>query len=591
MLRNLCLCIIFNLVLAHCLFVSDMTENTFGNRNDGYIAAFGDFNSDELTDAFIINGSNVEVLLAYDKEPFFRPSSYSCNFSNFIVTSIVPGDFDGDAYMDILVTSQIQNSTSNFHEVRILWGGMPYLNCTDASLIKAITVGQPLVLDYNRDMILDLFGINAESKRVFWVFDKSRSTPIEILMSDFGKSKEIKLPHSHSFLDVNDDNAADLLVTTHVDVEIWLNEEAGGFRYNNSIELLVGHPTIYGQVLFIDVALSGQFFLVVPVCYDLECINSTILIYDNEQWHDLQVDLNDGKGTLWRFIPPRAEVYMDTITMRSGDFNMDGYPDILMTLSPVSGKDTKAVLLHNVPCNSPGCKFHRTFEVQWEKFNTFGKNVVMATFYDLYMDGVLDVLYVQKNITNTTEKYIMKAFRNELEYDTNFIKVIVVTGLSNERVPTINGTLYNRKVTFGTNLPGPKIGYNTWSQEGQYRTGVCAQLPQSAYFALQLPYSLFGLDRTPNFVDTLTVGLSGYSKSWTQIIPNSQIVLIPAPPNDPSEWRAQLFVTPSKVVLKSVFVLTAIIVIIIGAVSYLHWKERNDRQDIIEIDEKIYVKI
>ncbi|CAH2238718.1 jg17586 [Pararge aegeria aegeria] len=567
-----------------------MTESTFGNRKDGYIAAFGDFNSDELTDAFIINGSNVEVLLAYDKEPFFRPSSYSCNFSDLIITSIVPGDYDGDAYMDILVTTQFQNS-SNIHEVRILWGGMPNLNCSDASLIKAISVGQPLVLDYNRDMILDLFGINKQSKRVFWVFDKSRSAPTEIMMSDNGKFKEIKLPHSHSFLDINDDNAADLLVTTHVDVEIWLNDETSGFRFNNSIELLVGHPTIYGQVLFLDVALSGQFFLVVPVCYDLECINSTILIYDNEQWHDLQVDFNDGKGTLWRFVPPRAEVYLETITMRSGDYNMDGYPDILMTLSPVNSKDTKAFLLHNVPCNLPGCKFYRTFEVQWEKLNTFGKNVVMATFYDLYMDGVLDVIYVQKNITNTKQKYIMKAFRNELEYDTNFIKVIVVTGLSNERVPTINGTLYNRKVTFGTNLPGPKIGYNTWSQEGQYRTGVCAQLPQSAYFALQLPYSIFGLDRTPNFVDTLTVGLSGYSKSWTQIIPNSQIVLIPAPPNDPSEWRAQLFVTPSKVILKSVFVLTAIIVIIIGCVTYLHWKERNDRQYIIEIDEQTYVKL
>ncbi|CAH0720738.1 unnamed protein product, partial [Brenthis ino] len=541
-----------------------MTESSFGNKNEGLIAAFGDFNSDELTDAFIINGSNIQVLLAHDKEPFLRPSLYSCDFDNFNITSIVPGDYDGDAYMDILITTQIQNVTSNVHEVRILWGGMPNLNCSDALLIKAITIGQPLVLDYNRDMILDLFGINVQNQRVFWVFDKSRSTPSEILMSG-EKLKEIKLPHSHSFLDVNDDNAADLLVTTALDVEIWLNEEEIGFKYNNSIELLVGHPTIYGQALFIDVALSGQFFLVIPVCYDLECVNSTILIYDNQQWHDLQVDFNDGKGTLWRFVPPHNEVYLDTITMRSGDYNMDGYPDILMILSPVN--------------------------VQWERFSSFGNNVIMATFYDFYMDGVLDVIYVQKNVTNTTEKYIMKAFRNELEYDTNFIKVIVVTGLSNKKIPTINGTLYTRKVTFGTNLPGPKIGYNTWSQEGTYRTGVCAQLPQSAYFALQLPYSIFGLDRTPNFVDTLSVGLSGYSKSWTQIIPNSQIVLIPAPPNDPSQWRAQLFVTPSKVILKSVFVLTAIIIVIIGCVLYLHWKERNDRQDIIEIDEKTYVKI
>lgn len=108
---------------------------------------------------------------------------------------------------------------------------------------------------------------------------------------------------------------------------------------------------------------------------------------------------------------------------------------------------------------------------------------------------------------------------------------------------------------------------------------------------MQLPYSIFGLDRTPNFVDTLNVGVSGYSKSWTQIIPNSQIVVVPSPPDDSSQWRAQLFVTPSKVILKSVFVLTAVIILITGCVLYLHWKERNDRQDIVEIDDKTYVKL
>lgn len=116
-------------------------------------------------------------------------------------------------------------------------------------------------------------------------------------------------------------------------------------------------------------------------------------------------------------------------------------------------------------------------------------------------------------------------------------------------------------------------------------------MAQSAYFALQLPYSIFGLDRTPNFVETLNVGLLGYSKSWTQIIPNSQIVVIPSPPDDPSHWRAQLFVTPSKLILKSVFVLTAIIIVLVGFVIYFYWKEKKEGHDIIEIDDKTYVRI
>lgn len=437
------LSVLFNTSLA----ISDMTESSFGKHNEGVIAAFGDFNSDELTDAFVIkNNSNVEVFLAYDKEPFLRPSTYVCNFSDFVITSVVPGDFDGDAYMDIMLTTQGIDEVSDIHKVLVLWGGESTLNCSDAQDIKATTIGQPLVIDYNRDMTLDLFGMNTQYQRVFWVFDKSRTSPDQKLMAH-NSSKEIKLPHSHSFLDVNDDNAADLLVTTTSNVEVWLNDEFEGFEYTSSIELLVGHPAIYGQALFIDVALSGEFYLVIPVCFDPQCINSTILINDNKKWHDLQVDLNDGKGTLWRFVPPRNEIYLDTITMRSGDYNMDGYPDILVTLSPVNSNTTKVFLLHNTPCDLPGCQFHRTFNAQWDKFDSFGNDVVMATFYDFYMDGVLDVIYVKKNVT--TQKHTMHSFRNELEYDTNFIKVIVVTGLTNVKTPVNNRTFYNSRLTFG----------------------------------------------------------------------------------------------------------------------------------------------
>lgn len=441
------ICCFICIVIPQCATVTDMTESSFGKHTEGVLAAFGDFNSDELTDAFVIkNSSNVEVYLAYDKEPFLRPSLFACNFSEIVITSIVPGDYDGDAYMDVMFTTQVQNDTSNLQEVRVLWGGADSLNCSDAFFIKATSIGQPLAMDYNRDMTLDLFGVNTQMEKVFWIFDKSRATPTEKSMGD-EMFKKLKMPHSHSFLDVNDDNAADLLVTTTSNVEVWLSDELEGFRYNNSIEMLIGHAAIYGQALFVDVALSGQFFLVVPVCYDVECINSTILINDNHQWHDLQVDFNDGQGTVWRFVPPRNELYLDTITMRSGDYNMDGYPDMLMTLSPINSNETRSFLLHNTPCVMQGCKFYRTFQVQWDKFDSFEKDVVMATFYDFYMDGVLDIIYVKKNVT--TDKYTMHSFKNELEYDTNFIKVIVVTGLTNEKMPFINRTLYNRKGTFG----------------------------------------------------------------------------------------------------------------------------------------------
>lgn len=86
------------------------------------------------------------------------------------------------------------------------------------------------------------------------------------------------------------------------------------------------------------------------------------------------------------------------------------------------------------------------------------------------------------------------------------------------------GRLGKRKRrTYGTNLPGPSVQYRTITQEGDTRHGASAQLPQSAHNTLGLPFTIFGLGRTPNFVDSLTVGLSGRERTWTQIIPNSQV--------------------------------------------------------------------
>ena len=57
--------------------------------------------------------------------------------------------------------------------------------------------------------------------------------------------------------------------------------------------------------------------------------------------------------------------------------------------------------------------------------------------------------------------------------------------------------------------------------------------------SLQLPYVIIGLGSTPNFIEHLTVGILSYSvtnsrlesanKEWTQIIPNSQLVINPNP--------------------------------------------------------------
>jgi len=74
--------------------------------------------------------------------------------------------------------------------------------------------------------------------------------------------------------------------------------------------------------------------------------------------------------------------------------------------------------------------------------------------------------------------------------------------------------------------------------------------------------------------------VGGKSREWPQIIPNSQMVVIPNPIAEPSRWKAQLFVTPSKLILLSAAALSGTCALITSLILGLYWKER--REDKIE---------
>lgn len=111
--------------------------------------------------------------------------------------------------------------------------------------------------------------------------------------------------------------------------------------------------------------------------------------------------------------------------------------------------------------------------------------------------------------------YKTAAFKNGLDYDANFVKVMVLTGRTNSKYPISPGSLGRKKRTYGTNLPGPSFAYKTTTQDGNPRNAIAAQLPQSAHFTLNLPFTIFGLGRTPNFIDKLKIGVSVlFIKKW-----------------------------------------------------------------------------
>ena len=148
------------------------------------------------------------------------------------------------------------------------------------------------------------------------------------------------------------------------------------------------------------------------------------------------------------------------------------------------------------------------------------------------------------------------------------------------------------------------------------QVSVATQLSQSAHMALQLPYTLFGLGRNWNFVETLEVGLPikdtptanyGFYKNndslpmmiptnrandvtiqtgiagiafptirnFTQIIPNSQVIVIPYPLDRPDQWVNKLYITPSKALKLTAAALVVVCLLVAVVIAILHYREKR----------------
>jgi len=165
--------------------------------------------------------------------------------------------------------------------------------------------------------------------------------------------------------------------------------------------------------------------------------------------------------------------------------------------------------------------------------------------------------------------------------DTTFLKVQIFT--------ICNGECPASKINFGSGISwtGACVAYNMQDSWGRSRMSEQCQLPQNSHRNLHSPFALFGLGRSPNFVDKVDFsspqynnGASGTSNpqqySIMQVVPNSRIIVIP-PDHDGGSWQHKLYLTPSSLIIQSVIVLTSVCGILLLVIIILHFRER--RQD------------
>ncbi|CAJ1048475.1 T-cell immunomodulatory protein [Xyrichtys novacula] len=554
--------------------LQDVTADLFGAENFGTVAAFGDFYSDKQTDIFVIREqSEVVIFIADSKAPYFKPKlniTKDILPKDTVITSVVPGDYDGDSQMDVLLTAQINSKLTS---VFIFWGNNQTLDLSGWLRLNKTFTDQPLVMDFNGDMIPDIFGVTTPPSTEVCNFT-NRIPECRVALNS---SVQLSIPHSNAFIDLNKDFTADLfLTTTGPKYETWISKDGIFIK----ADVFPDEPPtkIVGQSSFVDFDGDGYQDHLLPACLDDACKRSAIYLAkpDSKTWVPVLLDFQR-RETIWSFVPGKPG---QPLALHLGDYNLDGFPDALAILRNTSGSGQQAFLLENVPCNNASChSVGRMFHIHWDQTDLGAiQNAVMATFFDIYEDGILDMLVVSQ--AEGKKDLIIHALKNNYEADAYFVKVMVLSGLCSNDCP-------EDVKPFGVNQPGPYVMYTTVDSNGYLKNASAGQLSQSAHFSLQLPYTVLGLGRSANFLDHLYVGIPRQpgemdvrKKEWTAIIPNSQLIVIPFPHNNPRSWTAKLYLTPSNSVLLTAIALIGVCVFILVIIGILHWQEKkaDDRE-------------
>lgn len=433
-------------------------------------------------------------------------------------------------------------------------------------------------------------------------------------------------PNSHAVADFDGDCLADMFLQCQTPFQrtntyqIWLNKKEEGYTYSRGGTL----PTGIGQISFADMDRDGAVDMVFPVCNNGEC--AIHIVYNKQKQlctgakgedpnscrqstnlctadADYNFDFNSSPENPAYVIIPldsiikgeqfllKDDSFKGTlpVPLRIGDYNHDGYPDLLIITS--AGSETHASLLQSLPCSTPICS-QNAVDMQRRMFSKVIKGAEAlnsikdarnALFYDMDEDGTLDILVLRGSSSSSASRQIT-AIQNNYFHDAFFLKTLVLNGACEQWCYVPDEPRYQ---PFGASSSGATFKFTVLDPSGNRRVTTINQQPQMGYHALQTPYSFFGLGRTNNYVEELFVGSTRHQQehftSIPGVIPNSQLVIIPYQPegvSEPSTWSKELYLHPGDWVPWVLVTLIILTVMLAAIVISLDIMER--RKDDVE---------
>jgi len=421
---------------------------------------------------------------------------------------------------------------------------------------------------------------------------------------------------SSAFVDINGDCLADRFVISqnadgNPQYQILLNQKTQGYANATYVPMPLGS----GQISFADFDRDGNTDFLIPVCYprpNCTKVNS-IFVYFNKQKSVCSLfssgancrsttalctaDPNFHLGvfnatpadpyfqeivisaTFTNGSTPENRFYFDDangrpLTLHVGDYNLDGYPDLLIPLIGSNGAPSRVELWENVsPAANTGRRNFSKVASNVDELTGI-QNAYAGAFFDLGDDGVLDMMILADNPPR------IETIFNNLEYDAFFLKTLGLNGVCTEWCPS--NPKFPSPKPYGVNYVGAVFKFQYSDLNGRIQVATGTQLPQSTYLSLTTPYTLFGLGRTSNYIEEFFFGVplnSSHTNYWTgSTIPNSQVVAVPYKPDSPSGWTLELYITPSGLLF---WILVALVVslFILAVVVYIFYRKEKKEDE------------
>ncbi|KAI0045090.1 integrin alpha N-terminal domain-containing protein [Auriscalpium vulgare] len=237
------------------------------------VLAFGDFNGDQFLDVMTL-ASDQQTLSVYlwnhDDFSFHRSASFHHPRP---VYNVVPGDFTHDGTLDVLVMGRDASSSQLSLSLYASKAGGG-INM-DPIPVPASTLSQPIPLDIDGDMKIDLLGVQPGDPPVLKIWQNvwnssTGSGPLYTLIDPplhGGRQCRIANPHSNAVVDLDGDCLADIFLVCDApsgqkSFQIWVNNKDAGFSLAQSGTLPQGTQS----VAFADMDRDGTIDLLITTC-------------------------------------------------------------------------------------------------------------------------------------------------------------------------------------------------------------------------------------------------------------------------------------------------------------------------------------